>query len=141
MTFTDKDGKISLEGPPEDVKNAETILNNLASELDLPFSRPELIKCIKTLKNNKSSSFDSVIFEMIKCGRDVLYDPLRVFFSSILGAEIFPSEWKRDILQPLHKSGPLDDPNKYRGISIAAALGKVFNTLLRNRLEMFVKQL
>ena len=59
-------------------------------------------------------------------------------FNALLQSEIFPSEWKCDILGPLHKSGPLDDPNNFRGICVASCLGKLFNTILRTRLDNFV---
>jgi len=42
VTFTDKDGKITLEGPPEDVGNAEQILKNLTSELEAKLNYTEL---------------------------------------------------------------------------------------------------
>ena len=39
------------------------------------------------------------------------------------------------MLGPIHKSGPKNDPNNFRGICVSSCLGKVFNSLLRNRLE------
>ena len=47
----------------------------------------------------------------------------------------YPSVWKYDILHPIHKSSEKDDPNNFRGIAIASCFGKLFTTLLRNRLQ------
>ena len=58
-----------------------------------------------------------------------------LLFNSILANNVYPSSWKLDILGPLHKGGPKDDCNNYRGICVSSCLAKLFNTLLRNRLE------
>ena len=50
---------------------------------------------------------------------------------------VYPSVWKLDILNPIHKSNEKDDPNNFRGIAIASCFGKLFTTLLRNRLQSF----
>ena len=55
-------------------------------------------------------------------------------------SNIFPSEWKWDILGPLHKFGPLDDPNNFRGICVASCLGKLFIFILCDRLEAFASK-
>ena len=41
-------------------------IDNLCSELDEPFSKTELLVCIKNLKNNKASAFDMINNEMLK---------------------------------------------------------------------------
>ena len=136
----------NLLGPYKDSPDELVELENFvklhksetATELDLPFTKLEVENAIKKLKNNKATSFDSISNEMLKSGRSVLSEPLSVFFNAILLSETFPSEWKWDILGPLHKSGPLDDPNNFRGICVASCLGKLFNTILRTRLDEFV---
>ena len=72
---------------------------------NLPFTKTDLRKVISRLKNNKASSFDMVCNEMIKTGSDELAEPLLLLFNSVHETGIYPSQWKQDILQPLHKSG------------------------------------
>ena len=36
---------------------------------------------------------------------------------------------------PLHKSGVKTDPNNFRGLAFSSCLGKLFNSMLRQRLE------
>jgi hypothetical protein len=48
---------------------------------------------------------------------------------------LYPSEWKKDILGPLHKSGVKTDTNNFRGLAFSSCLGKLFNSMLRKRLE------
>ena len=107
------------------------------TELDNPFKRCELLKGLKGLKNNKASSFDQISNEMLKIGGNIIIEPLLKLFNSILNQSLYPSAWKYDILHPIHKSGVKDDPNNFRGIAIASCFGKLFTTLLRNRLQNF----
>jgi hypothetical protein len=86
-------------------------------------------------KNNKSASFDQINNEMIKAAFSSMAGLFLHLFNIILMKNVYPSPWKLDILSPLFKSGSKDDPNNFRGISVASCLGKVFNSLLRNRLE------
>ena len=92
---------------------------------------------LKGLKNNKASSFDQISNEMLKTGGTIIVEPLLKLFNHILSRSFYPSAWKFDILNPIHKSGVKDDPNNFRGIAIASCFGKLFTTLLRNRLQNF----
>ena len=96
-----------------------------------------LIKGLKGLTYNKASSFDQISNEMLKVGGNIIFDPLLKLFNSILSCSVYPSAWKYDILNPIHKSGVKDDTNNFRGIAIASCFGKLFTTLLRNRLQSF----
>ena len=49
-----------------------------------------------------------------------------------------PSVWKDTVLTPLHKSGPLEDPDNYRGIAVGSCVCKLFSKLLNIRLEQKV---
>ena len=136
----------NLLGPNEvnsdEIKNMDDFVRlhqfEVSSELDIPFQKPEIEKAIRKLKNNKATGFDSVSNEMLKHSTPVLSESLCIFFNAILQSNIFPTEWKWDILGPLHKSGPLDDPNNFRGICVASCLGKLFNSIMRDRLNNFV---
>ena len=137
--FKDLLGKKSVKLKEEEALLEYVQLNRdkCISELDNKFTEKNVLDAIKSLKNNKASSFDSVLNEMLKCGANVLSKALVVFFNVILDSNLYPQQWKSDILGPLHKSGPLDDPNNFRGICVSSCLGKLFNTLLRQKLDNF----
>ena len=109
--------------------------DKLTSCLDERFMYEELKNAIKKLKNNKATSFDKTCNEMIKSAFPVISESVLLLFNTILSSSLYPSAWKQDILGPLHKAGSKDDPGNFRGISLSSCLGKVFNSLLRNRLE------
>ena len=51
----------------------ECNLESLKSELDFPFTKTELLKGLKGLKNNKASSFDQISNEMLKVGGNIIF--------------------------------------------------------------------
>ena len=109
--------------------------DNFKTEIDVKFTRSEILDGISSLDNNKASSFDRITNEMLKTGKLILAAPLLQLFNSILSSTFYPLKWKSDILTPLHKSAEKNDPNNYRGVSVSSCLGKLFNKLLQNRLE------
>jgi exonuclease III len=109
--------------------------SSVSSDLDLPFSKSELLKCVKSLKNNKATGFDCISNEMLKCSAESLHKPLLRLFNTILQHSIYPAAWKEDILGPLFKAGVKTDCNNFRGICVSSCLGKLFKSLLRSRLE------
>ena len=104
-------------------------------DINIPFTKSELLSGLKQLKNNKASSFDQISNEMLKTGGPILYKHLLKLFNLIFESSAYPSVWKYDILNPIHKSNEKDDPNNFRGIAIASCFGKLFTTMLRNRLQ------
>ena len=72
---------------------------------------------------------------MIKNGAEPLSNPLLLLFNTILKFNLYPKEWKKDILGPLHKSGVKTDVDNFRGLAFSSCLGKLFNSMLRIRLE------
>ena len=62
------------------------------------------------------------------------------FFNSILESGTYPKAWKIGILHILHKAGNKSDPNNFRGICLASSVGKLFNKILRSRLETYCEE-
>ena len=114
-------------------------VDNFPTELDNPFSKSDFLKVVKTLKNNKSSSFDGILNEMLKVGADALHPVLPPIVNTVLSFNLYPTQWKYDILSPLHKADDKTDLNNYCGIVVSSFLGKLFNSLLNHRLMEKVK--
>ena len=94
--------------------NFDLNVDNFPTELDHPFSKSDFLEVVKTLKNNKSSSFDGILNEMLKVGAETLHLVLLPIFNTILGFNLYPTQWKWDILSPLHKADDKTDPNNFR---------------------------
>ena len=51
----------------------------------------------------------------------------------------FPNSWCEGLISPIFKSGNKLDPNNYRGICVSSSLGKLFCSILNNRLLTFLE--
>ena len=56
-------------------------------------------------------------------------------YNKIFDLGVFPVQWAGSIICPIHKKGPLDDPNNFRGISLIDVLNKVFTSILNERIH------
>lgn len=112
----------------------EQNVDKLSSELDHNFSKAEFLSAVKNTKNSKASSFDCILNEMLKAGVDTLHKVLLPIFNTSLNFNLYPTQWKKDILNPLHKSGDKTDTNNFRGIVVSSCLGKLYSSMLNNRL-------
>jgi hypothetical protein len=75
-----------------------------------------------------------VLNEMLKVGADVLAPAMVKLFNRVLESGTFPDSWNSGILHAIYKKGDTEDCNNYRGICITSCLGKVFNSIIVNRL-------
>ena len=75
---------------------------------------------------------------MIKYGQYVLLPCLRKVFNLIMESGKYPKTWGVGYLVAIHKGDAISNPNNYRGIAINSCLGKVFNSILNNRLVEFL---
>ncbi|MEW8546755.1 MAG: reverse transcriptase family protein, partial [Candidatus Thiodiazotropha sp.] len=102
-----------------------------------PISDAEVRKGIMKLKSGKSGGPDGIVSEML---RNTLLDicpVLVVLFNKIFDLGDFPEQWGGSIICPIHKKGPVDDPNNFRGISLIDVLNKVFTSILNERIKLW----
>ena len=59
---------------------------------------------------------------------------LEILINNVLDSGCFPSQWTEGIIVPLHKKGPEDDPKNYRGITLISCLGKLFSSVINQRI-------
>ena len=98
----------------------------------------EIMKCINKLKNNKSPGSDMIINEYIKCTKELMCPVYVKLFNKILDTGDFPSEWMVGVVVPLYKNkGDINDCNNYRGITLLSCVGKLFTSVLNERLKEF----
>ena len=129
----------------ERLKNLEIQLDMLEkqttfNELDMHISKAEISKAISKLKCGKSPGLDNISTNMLKCAQNELLPSIEKLFNSCLFSGNYPKNWAVGYITPIHKAGDISDPNNYRGISVTSALGKLFNSILDNRLDMFLEK-
>ena len=102
--------------------------------LNKKFSLQELEDVIKGLYKKKSVGPDLIANEFLKLATPELLNLILKYLNLNLRQGITCKNWCYDLITLIHKEGPKDDPNNYRGICIMNALLKVLCTLLNNRL-------
>ena len=109
--------------------------NKIYSELDNRITIKEITEAMCCLKNNKTSSFDSILNETLQNSQSFILQSLYKFFNLILSTGKFLQKWTMAILVPIFKKGIKDDPFNYRGIAISSNVCKLFNRIMNCRLN------
>ena len=62
-------------------------------------------------------------------------------FNVILATGIIPDEWCKGLINPIYKGkGSQKSANNYRGITLLSCMGKLFTSVLNNRLTIFLNK-
>ena len=123
--------------------NVNDIYTNLDANnhLNAPFTSVEIDKCIKLLKHYKSPGIDNVLNEYIKCTKTQMLPIYVKLFNIILETGYIPSNWSEGIIIPIFKNkGDSKDPEKYRPITLLSCVGKLFTSILNERLNKHINQ-
>ena len=128
----------NLENPPgpsffntntaQDLSNKEHILNK-------PIVIDEVLKSIKNLKKGKSSSTDKISNEMLQNLSNLGIKALTKTFNHCLSSGSYP--WHTSVITPIYKSGNPFSPDNYRAIAVGSCMGKLFSSILLDRLLLF----
>ena len=116
--------------------NTNTNNNEIYNLLNEPINEEEIETAVKNLKNNKSPGDDGILNEQIKSTYHLMKNIYLKLFNIILLAGCFPDIWALGSIVPIFKKkGNINDPNNYRGITLISCLGKLFDSVLNNRLK------
>ena len=74
---------------------------------------------------------------MLKICVAAIYKPLAIIFKQRVGTGIFPSEWKKDNIVPIHKKGDKQTVKNYRPVSLLPICGKILERLMFNGMFNF----
>ena len=131
---------ITAEKKKDMLQNAEAINNNCRpspaqSILNGQISVQEISTALSSLKNGKSSSEDMICNEILKTLSTTNIQLLCKVFNSCLDTGTYP--WNNSIVTPLHKKGDRENPDNYRAIAVSSTIGKLFSTIMLNRIIEF----
>ena len=87
-----------------------------------------VLKQLKTLKCNKATGFDELPSRIIIDCVDNISQPLTHIINLSLKSSMFPNAWKIAKIVPIYKSGPSNNPENYRPISVFTHLRQSFRT-------------
>ena len=100
------------------------------------FSARDIRKIIQNLDSSKSHGHDNLSIRMLKICGDSICLPLEMIFKQALLTSMFPSEWKKGNIFPIHKKGDKQNIKNYRPVSVLPICCKIFERLVFN--EMFI---
>ena len=120
---------------PRDHESPDT---GMPGKLDHLITKKELEVASKILKNGKGTGLDVLRNEMI-APLVTAYPKLllRAFNDIITGHKTLSKDWLISLITCIHKKGAKDNPDNYRGISLMSCLGKLFLTIINNRLVKY----
>ena len=104
--------------------NFSKLTNNTISSVN--FETSDLLQIIRNLDVNKAHGHDNISVRMLKICDTSICKPLELIFRNCLNQGLFPSEWKKAHVVPIHKKGSKHIISNYRPISLLSVCGKVF---------------
>lgn len=105
-----------------------------------PTNHREISNIIDNLKTNTAKGLDNISAKLIKKMKSHLTDFLVEKVNECLNIGIFPDSLKIARVKPIFKS---DDPkiiSNYRPISVLPAFSKIFETVIKDRLENYLTE-
>ena len=87
--------------------------------------KESVLKFFSRMDINKATGTDMIGPHLLKLAAPYIVGYLTFICNHSINNSIFPTKWKEAKVTPLHKSGPHDDVNNYRPISILPILSKV----------------
>ena len=106
-------------------------------QLDQPITEEELKKASGCLKPGKAVGIDNVGNEMISCLLHSNPSVLLKLCNLVLSNNSILPDWVVSYIVPIYKDGSKSDPTNYRGISLLSCIGKLFLSVLHDRLLQF----
>ena len=101
------------------------------------FVNNDKVKIIQNLNPNKAHRHDKISIRMLNLCGDSLRRPLELIFKDCLANGIFPSDWKKGNIVPVHKKNDKQCLNNYRPISLLLICSKIFERLIFNKMLGF----
>ena len=104
-----------------------------------PLTLAELKRALSAIKKVKvSTGVDTVSYHMLREVPESFLKTVLGFFQRCWEGGAVPSGWKHAVVVPIHKHGkPRKELGSYRPISLTSHLGKVFERVVKHRLEYF----
>ena len=126
----------NLEATITDIKSSDFEVPELYDDiLNGPISREEISTALKKAKNNKCGGCDGLAADFFKHADETLINTVCALFNYVLDSGEYPEIWATGQIAPIHKKNAADNAENYRKITLLPSLGKLFESILNNRLR------
>ena len=113
----------------------EPITRIISKQLDIklgPFTQEELDSVLRKIKNRKAAGLDEIPPEVWKTRQ---FDDILLRHCNAVYNQNPIDRWTKGCILPFPKKGDLGLAKNYRGITLTSIAAKIYNALLRNRIE------
>ena len=113
----------------------EPITRIISKQLDIkvgPFTKEELDPVLRKIKNRKAAGLDEITPEVWKTRQ---FDDILLWYCNAVYNQNPIDRWIKGCILPFPKKGDLGLAKNYRGITLTSIAAKIYNALLRNRIE------
>ena len=124
----------NLRGNPPKITH-EPITRIINKQLDIklgPFTQGELDSVLRKIKNRKAAGLDEIPPEVWKTRK---FDDILLRHCNAVYNKKPIDRWMKGCILPFPKKGDLGLAKNYRGITLTSIAAKIYNALLRNRIE------
>ena len=124
----------NLLGNPPKITH-EPITRIISKQLDIklgPFRQEELYSVFRKIKNRKVAGLDEIPPEVWKTRQ---FDDILLRHCNAVYNQNPIDRWMKGCILPFPKKGDLGLAKNYRGITLTSIAAKIYNALLRNRIE------
>ena len=124
----------NLLGNPPKVTH-EPITRIISKQLDIklgPFTQEELDSVLRKIKNRKAAGLDEILPEVWKTRQ---FDDILLRHCNAVYNQNPIDRWMKGCILPFPKKDDLGLAKNYRGITLTSIAAKIYNALLRNRIE------
>ena len=101
---------------------------------DVRFEREEVEKKLKSIKASGAPGPDGLWSKVLHAMADILAEPLATIYNRLMGEGRVPGVWRMANVCPIFKKGAKGDPANYRPVSLTCVVGKVMESLIRDRI-------
>ena len=108
----------------------------ISHELNKTFTMAELQNTIKNMQNRKAVGQDGISNEFLKHAPEDLLDAILKLLNLNIKNGIASTDLCLDLISPINKEGPKENPSNYKGICIMNSLPKVLWSLMNDRLVL-----
>ena len=130
----------------DNVQDASQFDNSEESDhfLNEEITELEVQKAIKKLKCGKACGLDGITAEMLKAGGQDVVLFLTRMYNVLFENGIYPQDWSKAIVIPIHKKGNTEHVDNYGGwgggISLLSVVSKCYTSVLNARLYLWLEE-
>ena len=125
--------------PKTDRNPIHYLKGNYINSMLLPTVTTQDTKEVIKLLKNKNSGIHEIAVSVLKLSQDQITHPLTRLFNQSVATGTFPTKLKIAKVTPIHKSGPVDNPQNYRPISNLFIFSKIFELLMKKHLMHYLE--